>query len=134
MDFKKIYSKAKITYGIVMMGVEFYQSHKEEIKPIVSKVKDFAISIKNSWNNWWEIEYKPSNNINYLENVDVNYDEVVDWIADKDIVKTKDIEKRFNVNPIESLLVLRQLEANNLAEPVRDQLHTFKITFKTSKA
>ena len=134
MDFKKIYSKVKVAYGIVMMGVDFYQNHKEEIKPILSKAKEFAISIKDSWNNWWEIEYKPSNNINYLENVDVNYDEVVDWITDKDIVKTDDVGKKFKLNPIDSLLVLRQLETNNLAEPVRDQLHTFKITIKTSKA
>ena len=131
MDFKKIYSKVKVAYGIVMMGVDFYQNHKEEIKPILSKAKDFAISVKDSWNNYWDIGFKP---INYLENVNVSYDEVVDWIADKDIVRTKDVEERFNLNPIDSLLVLRQLETNNLAEQVRDQLHTFKITIKTSRA
>ena len=129
MDFKKIYSNVKVAYGIMMMAIEFYRNHEEEIKPILSKAKVLGLSIKDGWDNYWKVEpIKGINDrLNLIENVNVDYDEVVDWALNKDVVSIEDVEKRFNLNKIESLLVLKQLESNNLVYLMLDKLGTYKV-------
>ena len=129
MDFKKIYSNVKVAYGIMMTAIEFYRNHEEEIKPILSKAKVLGLSIKDGWDNYWKVEpIKGINDrLNLIENVNVDYDEVVDWALNKDVVSIEDVEKRFNLNKIESLLVLKQLESNNLVYLMLDKLGTYKV-------
>ena len=129
MDFKKIYSNVKVAYGIMMTAIEFYRNHEEEIKPILSKAKVLGLSIKDGWDNYWKVEpIKGINDrLNLIENVNVDYDEVVDWALNKNVVSIVDVEKRFNLNKIESLLVLKQLESNNLVYLMLDKLGTYKV-------
>lgn len=126
MNFKNIYSKGKEAYKLTMLGVDFYNKHKEEIDTITSQVKKFFKEIKKSWDNYWN-NFDIIDTTNLIKDIDIDYNEVVEWIADKHVVTTKEVRETFKVNPIEALLVLRQLENNHLVTKEANKIGSFIV-------
>ena len=126
MDIKNIYSKGKEAYRLAMLGHDFYKKHEKEIKVISSQVKKFFVSIKKDWDHYWN-NFDVIDTTNLIKDIDIDYNEVVDWIADKHIVTTKEIGDTFKVNPIEALLVLRQLENNHLVAKEPNKVGSFVV-------
>ncbi len=129
MDYKKIYLKGKEAYRLAMLGRDFYKKHEEEIKVISSQVKKFFNSIKKDWDHYWN-NFDVIDTTNLIKDIDIDYNEVVEWIADKHVVTTKEVGETFKVNPIEALLVLRQLENNHLVVKEINKTGSFLVLSK----
>lgn len=113
MVLKTVYTRGKEAIGLIMLGVSFYKKYEDEINTIATQIKKYFNKIKKDWNHYWD-GFDMVDSTNLIKDVDIDYNKVVEWVSDKNVVTTKEISDVFKVNPIEALLVIRQLENNHI--------------------